>query len=153
MASGPIGAVEAMKRTVSLWYNQSVPSGSNSAVECDLAKVEVAGSNPVSRSIVCSETPRGPARDPPRFGRGFCSWGDLFKPGAVPKLSRFAGVKEPSAAEASWEPTGEIPSAARDLCSIFLNQARYPSGKGEVCKTFIRGFDSHPRLQLLLAAS
>ena len=27
-----------------------VPSGSNSAVECDLAKVEVAGSNPVSRS-------------------------------------------------------------------------------------------------------
>ena len=26
-------------------------SGSNSAVECDLAKVEVAGSNPVSRSI------------------------------------------------------------------------------------------------------
>ena len=28
------------------------PSGSNSAVECDLAKVEVAGSNPVSRSKV-----------------------------------------------------------------------------------------------------
>src|SRR5438067_2429891 len=27
-----------------------VPSGSNSVVECDLAKVEVAGSNPVSRS-------------------------------------------------------------------------------------------------------
>src|SRR5262249_4490209 len=26
------------------------PSGSNSVVECDLAKVEVAGSNPVSRS-------------------------------------------------------------------------------------------------------
>ena len=26
-------------------------------------------------------------------------------------------------------------------------EARYPSGKGEVCKTFIRGFDSHPRLQ------
>src|SRR5690349_23282453 len=31
-------------------YNEKVPSGSNSAVECDLAKVEVAGSNPVSRS-------------------------------------------------------------------------------------------------------
>ena len=28
-------------------------SGSNSAVECDLAKVEVAGSNPVSRSSFC----------------------------------------------------------------------------------------------------
>jgi hypothetical protein len=27
-------------------------SGNNSVVECDLAKVEVAGSNPVSRSIL-----------------------------------------------------------------------------------------------------
>jgi hypothetical protein len=26
-------------------------------------------------------------------------------------------------------------------------EARYPRGKGEVCKTFMRGFDSHPRLQ------
>ena len=26
-------------------------------------------------------------------------------------------------------------------------EARYPSGKGEVCKTFMREFDSHPRLQ------
>jgi hypothetical protein len=25
-------------------------------------------------------------------------------------------------------------------------KARYPSGKGEVCKTFMRGFDPHPRL-------
>jgi hypothetical protein len=29
----------------------SLLSGNNSVVECDLAKVEVAGSNPVSRSI------------------------------------------------------------------------------------------------------
>ena len=34
----------------------------------------------------------------------------------------------------------------------FLNQgspakARYPSGKGEVCKTFMRRFDPDPRLQ------
>jgi hypothetical protein len=64
-------------------YNQSVASGSNSAVECDLAKVEVAGSNPVSRS-------------------------NFFLPSF---------------------------------------RARYPSGKGEVCKTFIREFDSPPRLQ------
>ena len=28
-----------------------LPGGNNSVVECDLAKVEVAGSNPVSRSI------------------------------------------------------------------------------------------------------
>jgi hypothetical protein len=27
------------------------------------------------------------------------------------------------------------------------DRARYPSGKGEVCKTFIRRFDSDPRLQ------
>ena len=34
-----------------LWYDQGSASGNNSVVECDLAKVEVAGSNPVSRSI------------------------------------------------------------------------------------------------------
>src|SRR5262249_13390919 len=38
------------------WFSASVlltvASGSNSAVECDLAKVEVAGSNPVSRSRI-----------------------------------------------------------------------------------------------------
>jgi hypothetical protein len=28
--------------------------------------------------------------------------------------------------------------------------ARYPSGKGEVCKTFMRRFDSDPRLQSFL---
>ena len=33
-------------------YRSSTSGGSNSVVECDLAKVEVAGSNPVSRSMV-----------------------------------------------------------------------------------------------------
>ena len=33
---------------------------------------------------------------------------------------------------------GEVPPRER---------ARYPSGKGEVCKTFMRRFDSDPRLQ------
>jgi hypothetical protein len=28
-----------------------------------------------------------------------------------------------------------------------LPEARYPSGKGEVCKTFMRRFDPDPRLQ------
>ena len=32
------------------WFIISVLSGSNSVVECDLAKVDVAGSTPVSRS-------------------------------------------------------------------------------------------------------
>jgi hypothetical protein len=36
-----------------LWYPCVFwASGNNSVVECDLAKVEVAGSNPVSRSIL-----------------------------------------------------------------------------------------------------
>ena len=66
-------------------------------VERDLAKVDVAGSNPVSRS-------------------------------------KFSQEGRPAAARL-------FPSGIR---------ARYPSGKGEVCKTFIREFDSHPRLQLFV---
>ncbi len=69
-------------------------------VECDLAKVEVAGSNPVSRSRF------------PLFPAGLCSATD-------------------SVAERRF----------------FRAGARYPSGKGEVCKTFMRRFDSDPRLQ------
>ncbi len=65
-------------------------------VECDLAKVEVAGSTPVSRSIFLLVVA-------PRPGEG--------------------------------------------LCSQLQFRARYPSGKGEVCKTFMRRFDSDPRLQ------
>jgi hypothetical protein len=31
---------------------------------------------------------------------------------------------------------------------VFVPKARYPSGKGEVCKTFMRRFDPDPRLQI-----
>ena len=72
-------------------------------VECDLAKVEVAGSNPVSRSIV-------PLRLPLAQARVYALWA--------------------------------IAGRALGQC-----KARYPSGKGEVCKTFMRRFDSDPRLQ------
>ena len=68
-------------------------------VERDLAKVEVAGSTPVSRSSGVS-LPTFPCQQP-RF--------------------RFH----------------------------LAHQARYPSGKGEVCKTFMRRFDPDPRLQIL----
>jgi hypothetical protein len=34
-----------------------------------------------------------------------------------------------------------------------LPKARYPSGKGEVCKTFMRRFDPGPRLQFFLDKS
>ncbi len=44
------------------WYatRELGASGNNSVVECDLAKVEVAGSNPVSRSII-SQVPYDPS--------------------------------------------------------------------------------------------
>ena len=68
-------------------------------VECFLAKEDVAGSNPVSRSIpACSH--------------------------------KQAALQE-----------------ARFIL-LEMRLARYPSGKGEVCKTFMRRFDPDPRLQL-----
>ena len=66
-------------------------------VERDLAKVEVAGSTPVSRS---------------------------------------SGVSLPT-----------FPCQEPRLMFHIAHQARYPSGKGEVCKTFMRRFDPDPRLQ------
>ena len=44
----------------------------------------------------------------------------------------------------------DFPSGTRYGRAI---EARYPSGKGEVCKTFMRGLDSHPRLQHLTAVN
>ena len=48
------------------------------------------------------------------------------------------------------------PRTGEGLCSLEQiatrrTEARYPSGKGEVCKTFMRRFDSDPRLQNLIA--
>jgi hypothetical protein len=40
--------------------------------------------------------------------------------------------------------------SAKEFRYTMGSKARYPSGKGEVCKTFIRGFDSHPRLHQIL---
>src|SRR6266436_10416741 len=56
-------------RAFSSRYNVENPlSGSNSVVECDLAKVEVAGSTPVSRSKVSLAVA-------PRTREGLCSQG------------------------------------------------------------------------------
>jgi hypothetical protein len=74
-------------------------------VERDLAKVDVAGSTPVSRSKL--------------FSIWFLYPDGLFSSGT---LTYSAG-------------------------------ARYPSGKGEVCKTFMRRFDSDPRLQIFTGFS
>ena len=59
-------APRAVVHTPRLWYaNHFCPaSGNNSVVECDLAKVEVAGSNPVSRSILKSSGTPAPRLAP-----------------------------------------------------------------------------------------
>ena len=82
-------------------------SGSSSVVERDLAKVDVAGSTPVSRSRFLFDQFLSPT--------GAVSTDGLFPAGTL----------------------------------TYALGARYPSGKGEVCKTFMRRFDSDPRLQNL----
>ena len=52
-----------------VWYFQSSLSGNNSVVECDLAKVEVAGSNPVSRSNFSFRSVAAPGGATPRETR------------------------------------------------------------------------------------
>ncbi len=82
-------------------YTSTCTSGSSSVVECFLAKEDVAGSTPVSRSN-----------------------------------SAFSALHFSS----SWLNSAVI----QDRKSS--SGARYPSGKGEVCKTFMRRFDPDPRL-------
>ena len=48
---------DGLKSNAAVWYGGR-PGGNNSVVECDLAKVEVAGSNPVSRSNLRSPASR-----------------------------------------------------------------------------------------------
>jgi hypothetical protein len=62
------------------------------------------------------------------------------------KLGRFAGGTDPAEREPADEILSEDFKGPRKLFDI---KARYPSGKGEVCKTFMRRFDSDPRLQIL----
>ena len=50
------GGCSRFAQRVEVLYNEGM-SGSNSVVECDLAKVEVAGSNPVSRSKFDEQRP------------------------------------------------------------------------------------------------
>jgi hypothetical protein len=69
-------------------------------VECFLAKEDVAGSTPVSRS----------------------------------KISPVCGTL--------------LPQFQQGRRHVSPAEARYPSGKGEVCKTFMRRFDPDPRLQI-----
>ncbi len=100
-------------------------------VECDLAKVEVAGSNPVSRS---------------RFLKG-------CRQNKVTALNH-----------EGCESTGSLGCTPfhgrlKRLTSNRYNELLQKAGrgtqvaKGEVCKTFIRRFDSDPRLQSFLVVA
>jgi hypothetical protein len=80
-------------------------------VERDLAKVDVAGSTPVSRSKFSKSRPMG----------AFLFWSPRAFQWTFSQYKANLGAR-----------------------------ARYPSGKGEVCKTFMREFDSHPRLHSFL---
>ncbi len=66
------------------------------------------------------------------------------------------GKKEKEVTQRSAEIAGKKRDRLNDMvCGFWLYlkiEARYPSGKGEVCKTFMREFDSHPRLQDLCYA-
>src|ERR1700685_2130533 len=46
-----------------------------------------------------------------------------------------------------WSCSFRVGLFLHEPLTYFLG-ARYPSGKGEVCKTFMRRFDSDPRLQI-----
>lgn len=86
--------MQTLTRCVDVAILGGSKGGSSSVVERDLAKVDVAGSTPVSRS---------------------------------------SGLR------------CQLPSDSnRTACELL--KARYPSGKGEVCKTFMRRFDPDPRL-------
>ena len=70
--------------------------GNNSVVECDLAKVEVAGSNPVSRSIPLLARPWVTARTAPSPS-GKAEVCKTSIPGTNPggaSISRTSGVRE-----------------------------------------------------------
>src|SRR6476660_9445442 len=126
-------------------------SGNNSVVECDLAKVEVAGSNPVSRSIL-NFARVGPLQ----FLHARCALGPPLRavpsgPLAAAGILAFAPARRhsncPCTDSAHALDTTEIPCqdegwsrvAGRLLRATALRTAPSPSGKAEVCKTSIPG--------------
>jgi hypothetical protein len=115
-------------------------------VEHRLAKARVAGSSPVSRSKWLSSEP--PAAFQERqvniagFPQGFKRkslrrdrYGGNFSFGCEPSRSDLKVAR----CRTGFYPAGQLQ---------LFKMARYPSGKGEVCKTFMRRFDSDPRLHL-----
>ena len=103
--------------------------GNNSVVECDLAKVEVAGSNPVSRSNLRS-------RLPVRVSYGWQATAKVVRP----KLA--VRVKADHINDDDIRPIDALlPLAFRRgrITRREFQPAPSPSGKAEVCKTSIPG--------------
>ena len=108
-------------------YIACANAGIAQLVERNLAKVDVAGSNPVSRSAL--------------RGRG---WSVIAPNVSVNTLPLVSGPAAPNPTR--WRGSyfilrGELSPEEPAFT------ATYPSGKGEVCKTFMHRFESGRRLQ------
>jgi hypothetical protein len=117
-------------------------------VEHRLAKARVAGSSPVSRS-------RWLPSEPPVAFSGDSGGSNCRFPSRIQAKNVAAqAIRRKSGSFACLQQAGVIGKS--QICQAgpyqpggtMFKMARYPSGKGEVCKTFMRRFDSDPRLQL-----
>ena len=97
-----------------VWYFQCSLSGNNSVVECDLAKVEVAGSNPVSRSIFF---PSQRAVVAARFLSAPAGHGPRGTPGRRSQVVRQRSAKPPSPVQIrTAPPISSLSCAPRRSC-------------------------------------
>ena len=112
------GGNKVLDLAVEVRYISVTLAGIAQLVERNLAKVDVAGSSPVSRSV-----------PNPVEGVGT----------SVRQLSSTLFVRTSSM---NLPRCHKLPPGN----GVFF-LARYPSGKGEVCKTFMRRFDPGPRLK------
>jgi hypothetical protein len=73
----------------------------------------------------------------------------------TPVASQDVDVEKAAKAQRNMHTMGvcQMPWTFLASGATLVSGARYPSGKGEVCKTFMRRFDSDPRLQLYFLLS
>jgi hypothetical protein len=109
--------------------------GNNSVVECDLAKVEVAGSNPVSRSnLRCAEAWSVGSHTKVNYG-----WHAMAKV-VPPTLAERAKADQINDADIrSIDALSSLDLDAAGSSDTQFQPAPSPSGKAEVCKTSIPG--------------
>ena len=117
-----------------IWHTNA---GIAQLVERNLAKVDVAGSNPVSRSAPIR---RGTGAFGNRTERSLSKYTSSLKWPRRPQSHQVAGF---------YFAKGAL-GLARGNRSVLEEDllATYPSGKGEVCKTFMHRFESDRRLKV-----